>query len=686
MMSAIKENDSEKTREQLLNELNELRHKISNQKKLHEQLSEIKSHLDKAIEINKSLAELSAKLLSPATVEDISSLILRHAQQLTSSKFGYVGYIEQSTGYLVCHTMTKDIWAICQVENKDIVFKKFGGLWGHVLKSRKSLYTNSPLQHEHSSGTPEGHIQINRFLSAPAIINGLLVGQIALANSERDYTKQDLAIVERLAGLYAIAVQRKQAEDILSLSEEKFFKAFHASPCLMSISKLSNSTYLDVNEYFLDITGHTRDEVIGHTLLEIEIWLNPEERENIINRLYRHEKVRNQEVMLRTKSGEILEVLLSAEIIKVSGEHFFLIAASDITEYKRLGENLQESEARYRMLFNKGNDSIFVHEIINQGIMSKFMEVNDIACHTLGYSREELLQLTPYDLRPDSESNSYQDISQKLLSEKNAIFERIHLTRDGKKIPVEVSSHAFEYRGKSMVLSIARDITERKQMEREMDRFSRLNLVAELAAGIGHEIRNPLTTVRGFLQMLRSKKNAQYMEYYDLMIEELDRANSIISEFLSLARNKPLDLHKQNLKQIIINISPLIQAEAIISDKNIKLELEDIPELLLDKKEIHQLILNLVLNAIEAMFPGGTITIKTYTANDKVVLAIKDEGQGIKPNILEKIGTPFFTTKENGTGLGLSMCHSIAGRHNATIKYESGINGTTVLVEFIPVI
>jgi len=232
-------------------------------------------------------------------------------------------------------------------------------------------------------------------------------------------------------------------------------------------------------------------------------------------------------------------------------------------------------------------------------------------------------------------------------------------------------------------IKVAEDITERKKVANEMARLDRLHLVGEMAAGIGHEIRNPMTTVRGFLQLLEKKEEcARHKGYFNLMIDELDRANSIINEFLSLARNKAVDLKVQNLKQIVKTIAPLIMANAINSDKRIKLELEDIPDILLNEKEMRQLILNLVRNGLEAMSPGGTLVIRTFPDGKDVVLAVQDQGRGIEPWLLEKLGTPFFTTKENGTGLGLAVCYSIAARHKAEIKVETGPAGSTFSVIF----
>lgn len=233
------------------------------------------------------------------------------------------------------------------------------------------------------------------------------------------------------------------------------------------------------------------------------------------------------------------------------------------------------------------------------------------------------------------------------------------------------------------VIASFEEITKQKAMEKEISRLDRLNLIGQMAAGIAHEVRNPMTNVRGYLQLLGSKEEfSKYNRQFTLMIDELDRANSIITEYLSVTRDKIIALQMQNLNKMVENILPLIQSGATISDKYIYLELEEVSEIPLDEKEIRQLIFNLVQNGLQAMSSGGTMKIRTFIDKEEIVLAVQNDGEGITQEVLEKIGTPFFTTKENGTGLGLAVCYCIAARHNAKINIETGVEGTTFFVRF----
>lgn len=217
----------------------------------------------------------------------------------------------------------------------------------------------------------------------------------------------------------------------------------------------------------------------------------------------------------------------------------------------------------------------------------------------------------------------------------------------------------------------------------EISRLDRMNIVGAMAASVGHEIRNPLTTVRGFLQLFLNKSECSpHCENIHLMISELDRANSIITEFLSLTKDKPIDRQPEDLGKLVEDVYPLLQATAIRESKNVVLALHSRPIILADKGEIKQCVLNLTKNALEAVDKGGKVIIAVYEEGSAAILSVQDNGKGIPSETYTKLGTPFFTTKEQGTGLGLSVCYSIAKHHEANIDIKTGPAGTTFLCKF----
>lgn len=171
-------------------------------------------------EVNAALAQLSKALVTSVTIDSIANMVLDNGKRITGSSYGFVAYFEPQTGKLISPTMTTDIWEQCSVSAKDTVFEKYSGLWGWVLQNKQPLVTNEPEKDYRSKGVPKGHIPIKNFLSAPAMLGNKLVGIISLANSKRDYTNQDKEFIERLASLYAVAINRKWEEEKLRQSRE----------------------------------------------------------------------------------------------------------------------------------------------------------------------------------------------------------------------------------------------------------------------------------------------------------------------------------------------------------------------------------------------------------------------------------------------------------------------------------
>lgn len=313
----------------------------------------------------------------------------------------------------------------------------------------------------------------------------------------------------------------------------------------------------------------------------------------------------------------------------------------------------------------------------------KFVDVNRHWLDTLGYAYEEVIGRTVAEFGhwPDPQ---FQQAAGSLIENGSVYNLEIRFrTRQGKERHGLWSAEIITVNGERCLLGTTIDITELKQLQQEMARLDRLNLVGEMAAGIAHEIRNPMTVIRGYLQMLQlNEEFALHNRRFDTMIEEIDRVNAIITEFLSLARNTPSSLKKQSINSIITALLPLIQADAARNGVAVSIDLADIPELELDDKQIRQLVLNLVRNGIEAMARYGELKIKTRRKRGGVILIVKDRGEGILPDVLEKLGTPFFTTKEKGTGLGLPICYRIAESHNANIQVKTSPGGTIFMVHF----
>ncbi|HWR45316.1 ATP-binding protein [Sporomusa sp.] len=346
--------------------------------------------------------------------------------------------------------------------------------------------------------------------------------------------------------------------------------------------------------------------------------------------------------------------------------------------------DLAQKETQYRLLAENAADVIYRYRL---SPVANFEYISPAALPVTGYIPEEyytdaslLTKLIYLDDQPlfdkfvenDSAPSDLPHTFRLVRKDQNIIWV------EQKVVPI------YDKSGNLVALEgILRDVTARKNMEQVVARAEQMNMVGQMAASVAHEIRNPLTSVRGYLQMMKIKGESSIsQERYDLMISELDRTNTVITEYLLLAKDKVPNLRSCCLNSIITAVFPLIQVTAGATSAYIKLFPEEIPETYLDKNEIRQLIFNLVNNGLQAMPKGGELVIRTYMDKDTVVLSISDQGSGIPPQILKNLGTPFLTTKNTGTGLGLPMCYRIAQRHNAAIHVETSDKGTTFLVKF----
>lgn len=344
----------------------------------------------------------------------------------------------------------------------------------------------------------------------------------------------------------------------------------------------------------------------------------------------------------------------------------------DITSERQTArEQLQQSESRFSKSF--GDSPVAMCIISN--IDDRYIDCNQHWEQLTGYSREESIGKTAEEL------NQWTKQARDDLGKTELELQ----TKSGETRYAVLTASAIQFIDEPCRLVVAMDVTAEKKMGAEIARLDRLNLVGEMAAGIGHEIRNPMTTVRGFIQLLGGKEEYQQDRvFFDLILEEMDRANSIISEYLSMAKDKRVELHPMSIDTIVQTLLPMIQSDSNLRELNIAMDLNNPPDVLLDENEIRQLIINMTRNGLEAMKQGGTLTIGTRREGSDTVLFIKDEGPGFDQLSHDKLGTPFYSTKDNGTGLGLPICYSIAARHQARIDCETGPSGTTFYVRFPP--
>jgi len=467
-----------------------------------------------------------------------------------------------------------------------------------------------------------------------------------------------------------ITEQKLAREKFIKSQQEKVSILESMTDCFYAMDRDLKFTYVN---HAAELTfGKSRDQLLGKNMTEVFKANNTS--------LLRFQEVMNEK---KSVTFEIMSEALNCKWLETSvypTETGVTCYFRDITDRKLVEKSLRQSEDKFSKAFH-GGPIMMLLATIEEG---EFIDVNEALCSNLGYSREELIGHSSQELNFFAESDKRWQLKKLLTGQRkteNAEFD--FRTKSGEIRHGLSWSQLFYLDGKPCHITGLIDVTEQMRIQVEMAKLDRLNLVGQLAAGIAHEIRNPMTTVRGYLQLLGEKSECVAQKStFALMISELDRANSIITEFLSLAQTKPTELKSQNLNDILNHLYPILEADTFTQNKQVHFFPGEIPNLELDRKEILQLILNLARNGLESMEEDGSLTIKSYVEDSTVVLEIADEGCGIPPENLNKLGIPFFTTKDDGTGLGLATCYKIAEAHSARININSSPSGTTFSIHF----
>jgi len=355
-------------------------------------------------------------------------------------------------------------------------------------------------------------------------------------------------------------------------------------------------------------------------------------------------------------------------------------------ERKQAEKALREGEKRYHTLFNSGNDAVFVHPIASDGSLGNFTEVNALACERLGYTRQELLRMSPKDIDAPERAEDGRAAAQDLLEHGHALFETVHVARDGAEIPVEINAHVVDWGGQPAVLSLARDITERRRLQQHLQQVSRLKSIGRLAGGVAHDFNNLLTAIKGYAGLLLQglEADSPAREAAKQISDAADRAADLTRQLLAFSRREPLDPVALDINSVVEGISKMLQR---IIGEDIDLDFVPGPELgsvRADRAQIEQVLMNLAVNARDAMPGGGKLVIETANVTldreyahrhmgarpgSYVMLAVTDTGCGMDAEMQNRIFEPFFTTKRahGGTGLGLAIVYSIVKQHGGNI-------------------
>ncbi|ALC80877.1 MULTISPECIES: PAS domain-containing protein [Bacillus] len=467
-----------------------------------------------------------------------------------------------------------------------------------------------------------------------------------------------------------------------SWSSEEASKLFNNLPGALYISIRGKIVY--ANKSMLQLLGASHFyQIIGKYAYE---FIEEDYHEIVKNRIIRMQKgldVGIVEQTWRKLDGSLIHLEVNSAATVFEKQNAEVIQLIDVSFRKKFQDILQKSRERYQLLIQNSIDTIAV--IHNE----KWVFINNSGIQL--FDAEDYDQLIGKDIYSLLHPNDHQDVKNRLerfIENKtdSEIMKQTWYTFKERLIYTEMVCIPTTFFGHNAVQIILRDISERKQTEELMLRSEKLSLAGQLAAGIAHEIRNPLTAIKGFLQLMKPAihKNGQY---FDIVFSELNRIELILSELLMLAKPQQHAINNSlNMNKLIREVTALLDTQAnlngiIINPSYCNDEDSTIKG---DGNHLKQVFINFIKNSIESMPAGGKIDIAIQAEKDYIEIVIKDEGEGIPEDILKRIGEPFLTTKEKGTGLGLMISYKIIEDHQGTVKVKSKIGeGTTFTIRFI---
>ncbi|WML56371.1 PAS domain S-box protein [Neobacillus sp. PS2-9] len=355
-----------------------------------------------------------------------------------------------------------------------------------------------------------------------------------------------------------------------------------------------------------------------------------------------------------------------------------VIIGRDITEKKKMARELLVSQQQYKSLFEYSPDIVYLMDLKgNITNLNPHFEV------ITGFNRDDIIGKNIKSLLPKEYQKQVNQFIASVVEEVKPVMYEINVPHaNGEMITLQCTSLPINIEGAiTGIIGTGRDVTTLRKTEERLRRTEKLSVVGELSASVAHEIRNPLTSLKGFVQLLQMEdKKHQY--YYQIMLDELDRINHIVGELLLLAKPQVLKFTNADIHKLLQDVISLLSTEASLYNIQINSNFPKEPLILeCEPNQLKQLFINIIKNAIEASQQGKSVTISAEQAVEKICITIKDSGCGISKERLEKIGEPFYSSKEKGTGLGLTVSYKIVQSHKGTIHFDSQKNlGTTVSI------
>jgi PAS domain S-box-containing protein len=489
--------------------------------------------------------------------------------------------------------------------------------------------------------------------------------------------------------------ERKRAEATLKESEERFSKSFRNNPALLTIVHMGTYKVLEVNEAWTRVFGYTSDEAIGRTVVELGIFDEATYRK-IMEEANANGSVRQAEINIRNRTGECRVLLVSREIIEITGEPYLLAMGIDITD-------LRHAEESYRLLFAAIEQA--AEGVIITDATGIIQYVNPAEEAITGYCRDELIGHKPSIFGSDKhDENFYRDLWATINSGKVWSGRFINKKKDGTEYHEDDSiSPVYDKSGYlTNFVAVKHDVTKQLGLQEQLFQSQKMEAIGTLAGGFAHDFNNKLQVIGGYVDLMLFNKDLPQTVTSELgaIKQTVESSAELIKGMMVFSRKTPVELQPIDLNKLIANLKPMLTRSIT---KMIQVDLllaDDLWMIKGDKTHIDQILMNLAVNARDAMPDGGKLTIRTRSVvldddycrvhhNSKpgryVLIEVSDTGTGMDKETASRIFEPFFTTKApgKGTGLGLAVVYGIVEKHDGWIICHSQPSlGTTFKIYF----
>jgi PAS domain S-box-containing protein len=531
----------------------------------------------------------------------------------------------------------------------------------------------------------------------------LRTAQEALETRVRERTAQLILANEQLKREIE---ERKKAEEALKESEAHYRTLLENLPVgVYRCTPGTEGRFLMANKVFLKMFGFESEEALKSVKVS-DLYVDPSQRKGFSEELVAKGSITMTDRRLKKRDGTPIWGTVTARVAPGEGEEaVFDCVIEDITSRKMAEMALLQSEARYRFLVENTFDGFFIAEYPS----GRFIFLNQPICDLFGYSPNEGITKSIWDVIDPAD---HELIKRRLQAKTNgelpvsARHAYTGIRKDGSRIRAEVSASVGEFQRDPVIQGVLRDITAQEQLQRQLQQAQKMEAIGTLAGGIAHDFNNILGAVVGYTELAAMDliQGSQAHGHLQEVLKACRRARDLVKQILAFSRQSGQERVPLHLGSVVKEALKLLRS-SLPTTIEIKVAIEpDLRPVLADGTQIHQVIMNLCTNSAHAMEERGgllEVDLRNVVLNPVdpdlglelapgpyVRLKVSDTGQGIEPDVTERVFDPYFTTKPpgKGTGLGLAVVHGIVKRHGGDIRLRSQLGKGTTVEVFLPIV